>query len=104
MLERNVISWNAIITGYPHNGQNDVSLKLVIEMQSGDIQLDDFTFLSAMCASLEMLLLLCMQNMGEQMMHPKFFKEWPKKDVVSWIAMISWYAENGRIEDAHKCP
>ena len=106
MLEINVISWNVIITGYTQNGQNDVALKLVIEMQSGDIQLYDFTFLSVLsaCASLEMFLLLCIQNMGEQMMHPKFFREWPKKDVVSWTAMIAGYAENGRIENAQKCP
>ena len=38
------------------------------------------------------------------MMNLMFFREWPKKDVVSWTAMIARYAENGRIEDAHKCP
>ena len=34
----------------------------------------------------------------------KVFQRMAKKDLVSCIAMTARYAENGRIEDAHKCP
>ena len=34
----------------------------------------------------------------------KFFQRMAKKDLVSWTAMTAGYAENGRIEYAHKCP
>ena len=106
MLERNAISWNAIITGYTKNGQNDVALKLVIEMQSGDIQLYDFTFLSVLsaCASLELSLVTMYAKHGRIDDASKVFQRMAKKDLVSWTTMTAGYAENGRIEYAHKCP
>ncbi|XP_059067740.1 pentatricopeptide repeat-containing protein At1g09410, mitochondrial-like [Cryptomeria japonica] len=79
MPERNVVSWNAMIAGSAQNGLVDVTLKHFIQMQCEGIEPDESTFSSVIS--------VCANSMSKQ-------------DVVSWTAMITGYAENGRTEEA----
>eukprot|EP01018_Ginkgo_biloba_P015859 Gb_38232 [translate_table: standard] len=128
MPERNVVSWNAMITGYAQQGQGEKALHLFRQMQEANIELSQFTFASVLqsCASLPAL------EQGNQVhahilktgfnsdvfvasalidMYAKcgfaedarlVFDKMVERDVVSWNAMISGYAQNGHGEEALK--
>jgi pentatricopeptide repeat protein len=77
MPERNVVTWNSLITCYEQNGPLGEALVLFVEMMDAGFVPDEVTLTSVMsaCASLA-------------------------ADNVSWNAMIIGYAQNGRAKDA----
>eukprot|EP01018_Ginkgo_biloba_P014954 Gb_36806 [translate_table: standard] len=129
MCERNLITWNAMIAGYSQNGHGYEALKVFNEMQLAGLKPDGFTFGSVLnaCACLESVekgkevhncivktgsevLVMVVENALVDMyakcrsMHDanKVFQKMPERDVVSWTAMLTGYAQNGYGEEALK--
>lgn len=129
MMVKNQVSWNAIIAGFINNGQSEEGLKLFrLMIGSLEVQPNQSTLSSALlaCSNLSGL------NLGRQIHQwasklplslnvtvqtslvsmyckcghlndaRKLFYTMAKKDVVSWNAMISGYAQHGHGERAIK--
>ncbi|KAJ7546162.1 hypothetical protein O6H91_08G027800 [Diphasiastrum complanatum] len=88
LSERDVVSWTAMIAGYAQNGLGKEALALYKQMKQEGVQPNNVTFvlLLKLCASLEDAREL-FDNMSE-------------RDVVSWTAMITGYAQNGLGKEA----
>ncbi|XP_010255202.1 PREDICTED: pentatricopeptide repeat-containing protein At1g08070, chloroplastic-like [Nelumbo nucifera] len=127
MPARDVVSWTAMIDGYVKNGHYDRSLALFHQMQLAEIEPSEVTLLSVLtsCASLGALELgkwvhayikkigfSIETNLGTALidMYAKcgnmekglevFFNLGTKKDVITWTAVISGLAINGKCREA----
>eukprot|EP01018_Ginkgo_biloba_P025794 Gb_04080 [translate_table: standard] len=124
--DRNVFLWNAIIRGYARNGTYAESLQLYYQMQEAGIQADKFTFPFVLkaCAGLSALeegeeihyhivrnglesdvyvgnaLIDMYAKCGSIDNARQVFDKMPKRDLVSWTAMIAGYARNGHANEA----
>eukprot|EP01018_Ginkgo_biloba_P022396 Gb_15666 [translate_table: standard] len=122
ILNRNVISWNAMIRGFAMHGHWEEVLRLYYKMQGVGIQADKFTFPSVLkaCAGLSALELGkeihdylarcgCQSDVGVANalvnMYAKcgsgeaarqVFDNISQRDVVSWNVMIAGYSQNGQ--------
>ena len=127
---RNVVSWNALITGYAEHGQVEQVLNCLKQMQHEGLSPDSVTYTCMLkaCGSLGAL------DKGEQIheeiakqgllgnnivlgtalvdMYAKcsalgeahrVLEELPSRDVVSWSVLIAGYVEHGQGEQALKC-
>ncbi|KAL3817982.1 hypothetical protein ACJIZ3_003887 [Penstemon smallii] len=121
MPEKNFVTWNAMIAGYVENGRGEDGLKLFKKMLEFGIQPSPSSLSSVLlaCSNLSMLKL---GKQFHQLMHKsplysdttvgtsfismyskcgvlgdacKMFVEMSRKDVVTWNAMISGYAQYG---------
>ncbi|XP_073013500.1 putative pentatricopeptide repeat-containing protein At2g01510 [Typha latifolia] len=120
--DKNTVSWTAIISGYIQNGHCEEALRLLGEMRRAGLSPDRATFSSILRASSS----LAMIGLGRQLhsvlirsghmsnvfsgsalldmyakcgcMHEtvQTFEEMPDRNIVSWNAMISAYAQNGQ--------
>ncbi|CAN6452315.1 unnamed protein product [Victoria cruziana] len=121
MPERDVVSWNAIIGAYAQNGRYEESLQLYDEMTMAGIYPDEVTVVSALqaCANLQDLrlgmniqeeiskgriamdtavwnsLITLYAKCGDLNYAEKLLDEMPKRDAVSWGAVISGYMQYG---------
>ena len=125
--ERDVVSWSSLISGYGHHQMHDKALKCFWRMQHEDVFPDVVTFLCILksCTSIEYL------EMGEKIhaliirhsksimldntlvdMYAKceemgkareMFDEIPKRDVVTWNALIMGYIRYGLNDEVLKC-
>ncbi|XP_059066767.1 pentatricopeptide repeat-containing protein At3g12770-like isoform X2 [Cryptomeria japonica] len=128
MLERDVVSWNAMIAGFAQNGCPKESLRLFNQMVSGGMEPDSLTIKSVLpsCASLSALqqgqwihnyaiktglesdIVVCTALIDMYAKCRKLktarqiFDKMCRRDVVSWSAMIGSYALNGYAEEALK--
>eukprot|EP01018_Ginkgo_biloba_P021054 Gb_39558 [translate_table: standard] len=95
--ERNVVSWTAVIAGYVQQGYGEEALKLFWQMQRTGVESNQFTFASVIssCASLAAL------EFGQQV-HALTMKTRFGSDVFVGNALVSMYAQCGRIEDARQ--
>eukprot|EP01018_Ginkgo_biloba_P018762 Gb_15183 [translate_table: standard] len=126
MSERNVVSWSAMIAGYAQNGHANEALTLFNEMLLQDIKpnsctmaslLPGFTHLSDLHQGEQIHGYIIRGGFGSDVvvgttlidMYAKcanidiarhFFDEMPKRNVVSWSAMISCYVQNGQANEA----
>ncbi|KAK9275941.1 hypothetical protein L1049_023216 [Liquidambar formosana] len=117
----NSSSWNSIVTGYVNHDRAREALDFFSEMHSKDVQMDQFTFssilsgiagLSALtwgmlihCCTIKCCLddsivvgsaLIDMYSKCGQVKNAEsIFKSLPKKNLVTWNAMISGFAHNG---------
>eukprot|EP01018_Ginkgo_biloba_P015578 Gb_31319 [translate_table: standard] len=82
MHQRNVVSWNTMITGYAQNACVDEALYLFQRMPEPDV------------ISWNAMITGYAQN-GQIDEALKFFQNMPKPNVVSWNAIIAGYAQNG---------
>eukprot|EP01018_Ginkgo_biloba_P022430 Gb_00259 [translate_table: standard] len=97
MPHRNVVSWNAMVTGYSQNGNCDEALKLFWQMQRVGMKPDKFTFVSALgaCAALSSM------EQGKQV-HICIIKTGYDLDIAVQNAVVTMYAKSGHIENAYK--
>ncbi|KAJ8637306.1 hypothetical protein MRB53_011573 [Persea americana] len=121
MEERNIVSWNAMISGYSQNGFSNEALNLFRQMQQEGVQPYEITIIAVLtaCAQLSAL------RLGKEMhcfalkanliddafvgsslidMYAKcgcidqshiFFNRLREKDAVSWTVMIAGYGIHG---------
>eukprot|EP01018_Ginkgo_biloba_P018941 Gb_33115 [translate_table: standard] len=93
MPERDAVLWTAIIAGYSQTEHSEEALKLFSEMQQAGIKPDQVTLASILTASFKI---------GSMENARLLFEEIPKRDTISWNAMIAGYAQNGHGDDALK--
>eukprot|EP01018_Ginkgo_biloba_P031942 Gb_37802 [translate_table: standard] len=126
MPERNVISWTAMIAGYALHGCGNEALRIFDLMQQMDMSLNKFTFTSVLSAftnpeageqgkqvhartvktgfesdsAVGNALVTMYAKCGnlEDALHA--FRNTPKRDLISWNAMITGYAHNEHGEEA----
>ncbi|XP_010268254.1 PREDICTED: pentatricopeptide repeat-containing protein At2g22070-like [Nelumbo nucifera] len=91
MVDRNVVSWNSMISGYLKNKEPEKCLDLFHSMQLSGVKPDLVTVSSVLGAYLQ-------SGLIEDA--TRIFKEMKEKDRVSWTTMIVGYAQNGKEEDA----
>eukprot|EP01018_Ginkgo_biloba_P024259 Gb_34736 [translate_table: standard] len=97
MVERDLVTWNAMVAGYSQIGYGEVALKLFYKMQGIGMRSDQFTFTSVLrtCASLADL------ERGKQV-HVQIIKTGYASDLSVGNAFITMYAKCGTIYDALK--
>ncbi|KAF8410759.1 hypothetical protein HHK36_003296 [Tetracentron sinense] len=126
MGDKDVISWNAIVSGYALNGILDKSLILFNEMKMANQRPDSITVVSILqaCASLGALhqgkwihnfviknrvgprisvdtaLIDMYSKCGDINTAQKCFNEMPRQDVISWSTIIAGYGSHGKGETA----
>lgn len=126
MAQRDVISWTAMIAGCAQHGHFEQAFKLFWQMQKGGVSPDQIAYVSVLkaCASmgalelgqeihahsimcgfeLRMLLGNTLVDMyakcGTMESAHRVFKLMPKRDPISWTAMISGYAQHGSATEA----
>eukprot|EP01018_Ginkgo_biloba_P022935 Gb_12722 [translate_table: standard] len=125
MPKRDVISWNVMIAGYEQNGHCEEALYLFSQMQWAGVKPDHTTFTSILsaCGSLAALeqgkqvqgyitkigivadipmgnsLITMYSKCGSLEDARLVFNEMPSRDVVSWNAIITGYAQHGCAEE-----
>eukprot|EP01018_Ginkgo_biloba_P026598 Gb_12372 [translate_table: standard] len=126
MSERDVVSWNAMITGYVQNGHAQEALILFHQMQLADVKPNAVTIVSVLpaCAHIAALqqgkwihdyivrsgfeldasvgtaLVDMYAKCGNIEIARQLFNKISKRDVVSWNAMIAGYGMHGHGEEA----
>ncbi|KAJ8900312.1 hypothetical protein K2173_024952 [Erythroxylum novogranatense] len=126
MVERDVISWTSLVTGYAHNGAYEEAIKLFREMRVEGIHPDQIVIASVLSASAELTIIefglqvhaiLIRSGLGSSLsvnnslitMYAKcggitdanqVFESMRTRDVISWTAMVVGYAQNGRGKDS----
>jgi pentatricopeptide repeat protein len=128
ILEKDVVLWTTMIAGYAKNEHYDEALELFCKMKRARIKPDQFTFASVLssCASLgdlehgkgihacilkrkfesdlsigNTLVTLYAKCRRIEDAH-KVFEKMPKQDIISWIALISGYAQSGHGKESFK--
>eukprot|EP01018_Ginkgo_biloba_P037439 Gb_29879 [translate_table: standard] len=126
MSERDVVSWNAMISGFVQNGRANEALTLFYQMQLADVQPNCVTVATVLsaCAHVGALqqgrwihdyiirsgfecdiflgnsLIDMYAKCGNIDVARQFFNKMPKRNVVSWTSMITGYSQNGHADDA----
>ncbi|CAK9263493.1 unnamed protein product [Sphagnum jensenii] len=121
MVERNVVSWNAMIAGSAQNGNAEETCHLFQQMQQESIQPDHITFMSLLnaCTSpatykqgcwvhanilntgwdadvrVGTALVSMFAKCGKIHDARQVFDKMKVRDVISWTAMINGYADHG---------
>lgn len=122
MPERNLVSWNAMIAAFAQNGEGEEALNVFRQVQRAGVNQNQYTLSSALsaCASLAALqegnqvhvvsiktgfqydvfvgsaLVDMYAKCGSIKNAQNVFDEMPKRNVVSWNAMITGFAQHGR--------
>ncbi|XP_057850533.2 putative pentatricopeptide repeat-containing protein At5g09950 [Cryptomeria japonica] len=95
MDQRDLVSWNAVISGYTHSGKDKEALQYYCRMQQSNIEPDSITLSSVVssCASLEGL------EQGKQI-HAKIIQIGFEPSVSVGNSLITMYARSGSMEDS----
>ncbi|XP_041007280.1 pentatricopeptide repeat-containing protein At4g02750-like [Juglans microcarpa x Juglans regia] len=91
MLNKNVVSWNSIISGYVKNRHPEKCIELFCEMKSLGMKPDQVTVSNVLGAYFQ-----C----GYVDEASRIFTQIEEKDKICWTTMIVGNAQNGREEDA----
>eukprot|EP01018_Ginkgo_biloba_P022394 Gb_02038 [translate_table: standard] len=128
MFHRDVVSWNAMITGYAQNGHGVEAVKLFNQIQPAGIKPNRVTIASVLsvCANLEDLqqgkdihdyiirnefeddvvvrnaLVAMYAKCGSTKDACQVFDSTSQRDLVSWNTMIACFAQNGYCNEAIK--
>ncbi|KAL0330389.1 UNVERIFIED_CONTAM: Pentatricopeptide repeat-containing protein [Sesamum radiatum] len=126
MKRKEVVTWNAMITGYAQNGQSDETLLLFDAMKEAGPEPNEITLIAVLsaCASIGALdlgkwideyatkrglqhniyvataLVDMYSKCGNLKYASRVFENMPQKNEVSWNTMISAHALHGRAEEA----
>jgi pentatricopeptide repeat protein len=124
--KRNVVSWTSMIAGYAQHEQFDEAFQLFEQMQQAGVNLNQFTYSTVLAActnpevveqgkkihakivkgefqsdiSLSNALINMYAKCGSVEDGRIFFDKMLRRDVFSWTAMITGYAQNMFCEDA----
>ncbi|XP_038978773.1 pentatricopeptide repeat-containing protein At4g16470 [Phoenix dactylifera] len=122
---RDLVSWNAMISGYVQNGLEQEGLNLYYSMRSAGLEPDQFTFASVFraCARLALLehgkrahcAMIKTQMKANVVVNSALvdmyfkcsslsdgfmvFKSSSERNVVTWTALISGYGQHGQVVD-----
>ncbi|XP_031487358.1 pentatricopeptide repeat-containing protein At3g24000, mitochondrial-like [Nymphaea colorata] len=128
LIDADVVAWNCLISGYITNECFSEALKLLVQMQQGGICPNNFTLSMALsaCGSISAIeegkqvhthvikakslyqaavansLLTMYCKCGKLKYAEVLFGEMPKKNVVSWTAIVSGHYQNGFFKEALK--
>ncbi|XP_056172415.1 pentatricopeptide repeat-containing protein At4g21065-like [Syzygium oleosum] len=91
MVDKNVVSWNTVISGYVINGNPDKCVDLFREMQLTGCKPDQITVSNVLRAYFQ-----C----GHVVEAGKLFDEIRERDKICWTTMIVGYSQSSREEDA----
>ncbi|XP_023516538.1 pentatricopeptide repeat-containing protein At4g02750-like [Cucurbita pepo subsp. pepo] len=91
LTNKNLVSWNLMISGYVKNGQPEKCIGLLHEMRLSGHMPDQVTLSTVIAA-------YCQCGRGDEAR--RVFNEFKDKDIVCWTAMLVGYAKSGREEDA----
>ncbi|KAJ4953609.1 hypothetical protein NE237_030441 [Protea cynaroides] len=97
MPVRNVISWNSMISNYNRHGKFKEALDLFLQMLLGGVDLDGFTFVSALSACSQLGAL----EFG-RWIHNNLIQDWSHFGVIVATALIEMYAKCGDVDRAFK--
>lgn len=126
MLQRDVVSWNAMISGYAQNECSNDALAIFSKMGFANVRYDSVTMLNVIqaCGQLEDLqqvkwihgyiirrsfefdfvvrtaLMDMYAKCGSIETARKLFDNMSNRNVISWSAMIAGYSQNGHANDA----
>ena len=130
LLVRNVVSWNALIDGYAHQGKSKEALIHFERMQKEGFSPDVVTYICVLkaCASIQALdkgkkihnviiqqrlieknimfstaLINMYGTCGALKVAEQVFHELPNQKIVCWNALIAGYVEQGKSEKALNC-
>ncbi|MCO5581078.1 hypothetical protein L7F22_034954 [Adiantum nelumboides] len=89
--ERTLTSWTALITGYAYNGYSEAAIELFQQMQVDGLEAD---------VVVGNVLIDLFSKCGNLIDARRIFDNMSMKDIVSWSALISGYAQQGLGNDA----
>ena len=95
---RNIVTWNALISGYAQQGQGHEALNCFEQMQSEGIAPDAVTFICTLkvCGEVGAI------DKGKQIHTDTISRGLLKKDVVLGNVLVDMYCKCGRLEKAHE--
>ncbi|KAH7840578.1 hypothetical protein Vadar_018815 [Vaccinium darrowii] len=125
-MERNAVSWTALMAGYASNGRLEQALRSIVWMQQEGFKPDIVTFATVLpvCAKLKALrqgkeihnfvlkngflpyvsvvtsLMMMYSKCGVLEYSSRLFEGMEKKNVIAWTAMIDSHAESGCPQEA----
>lgn len=97
MIERDIVSWNTMISGYTRHGHGSKALKLYARLQQEAVKPDRLTFVAVLNACASVGNSLC----GKQV-HSKVLQCGFQSDLFIQNALIDMHAKCGNVEDARK--
>jgi len=95
MLEKDVISWTSLVTGYAQNDSHEESLKIFCDMRVTGVNPDQFIVASILSACAELTLL----EFGKQV-HLDFIKSGLRWSQSVYNSLVAMYAKCGCLDDA----
>ncbi|CAN6447240.1 unnamed protein product [Victoria cruziana] len=126
MQDRDVVVWNAMVSGYAQNANGEEALKLLIKMQHEGMIPNEFTYVAGFISTSQLASLLHGSQLHNQVIKnglesepfvsnslldmyskcgsiqdaQKLFDAISSKDVVCWNSMVSCYAQHGHAFEA----
>lgn len=97
MIEKDIVVWNAMFSGFTQQLENEQALKLYLELQLSGHKPNDFTF----TALLKAVSNLASLPLGQQF-HSQLIKMGLNNDPFVANALVDMYAKCGSIEEARK--
>ncbi|KAE8649760.1 pentatricopeptide repeat-containing protein At2g03880, mitochondrial isoform X1 [Cucumis sativus] len=95
ILDKDVISWTSLVTGYVHNGFHEKALQLFCDMRTARVDLDQFVVACVFSACAELTVI----EFGRQV-HANFIKSSAGSLLSAENSLITMYAKCGCLEDA----
>ncbi|VFQ84502.1 unnamed protein product [Cuscuta campestris] len=98
IMDKDVVSWTSLVTGYAHNCMHEESLKLFREMMSSaDVTPDPVIFSSVLSSCAEIAVL----DLGRQI-HARYMKSGLTTSASVDNTLVAMYANCGSLEDADR--
>ncbi|KAK6143509.1 hypothetical protein DH2020_023857 [Rehmannia glutinosa] len=103
MMERNVVSWNALIAGYTQNGDNEEALGLFLLLKKESIWPTHYTLGNLLNACANLADLKLGRQAHTHVLKQGFrFQHGPEPDVFVGNSLIDMYMKCGSVEDGNR--